>query len=201
VFLRDAIAGREASKFVFTKYLSLALKRLQHWGNQVGLNTDALSFLTIAQISRGGNSQELSDQAERAQASHRINSQIECPSLIFSPEDLLSFVRLSSEPNFVGSGSVSAAGIVVKQDTRAEHLFGKIALIESADPGYDWLFSAGIVGLVTMFGGGNSHMAVRCAELSLPAAIGVGESLFISAAKSTRIDLEPENRQLRFGAA
>ena len=48
-------------------------------------------------------------------------------------------------------------------------------LIPSADPGYDWLLARGIAGLVTMFGGANSHMAVRAAECSLPAAIGVGE--------------------------
>ena len=32
--------------------------------------------------------------------------------------------------------------------------------------------------LVTMFGGVNSHMAIRCSELGIPAAIGVGERSF-----------------------
>ena len=51
-------------------------------------------------------------------------------------------------------------------------------LIESADPGYDWIFSHEIKGLITKFGGINSHMAIRCAEFNLPAAIGCGDKLF-----------------------
>ena len=35
-----------------------------------------------------------------------------------------------------------------------------------------------ILGLVTKFGGINSHMAIRCSELSIPAVIGCGEQIF-----------------------
>jgi len=55
---------------------------------------------------------------------------------------------------------------------------GHIICIESADPGFDWLFSRGIVGLITKFGGSNSHMGIRCAEFSIPAPIGCGKYLF-----------------------
>ena len=58
-------------------------------------------------------------------------------------------------------------------------------LIPNADPGYDWLLARDIAGLITMYGGANSHMAVRAAELGIPAAIGVGELLYR--------DLEPAN--------
>jgi phosphoenolpyruvate-protein kinase (PTS system EI component) len=51
-------------------------------------------------------------------------------------------------------------------------------LVEQADPGYDWIFSHKIRGLVTKYGGSNSHMAIRCAELGIPAAIGVGDGLY-----------------------
>jgi len=40
------------------------------------------------------------------------------------------------------------------------------------------LFSKNIAGLVTQFGGANSHMAIRCAELGIPAVIGAGEKNF-----------------------
>ena len=52
---------------------------------------------------------------------------------------------------------------------------GKIILIKNADPGYDYIFNYKIKGLITMYGGSNSHMAIRCLELNLPAAIGVGK--------------------------
>ena len=53
-----------------------------------------------------------------------------------------------------------------------------IIFIENADPGYDFIFSYKIKGLVTKYGGANSHMAIRCAELNLPSLIGVGERNF-----------------------
>ena len=65
-----------------------------------------------------------------------------------------------------------------------------IICIENADPGYDFLFSKNIKGLITKYGGQNSHMAIRCAELNLPALIGVGEETYnkIKKNKSIKID-------------
>ena len=41
-------------------------------------------------------------------------------------------------------------------------------------------FSHKIKGLVTKYGGFNSHMSIRCSELNIPAAIGVGDEIFES---------------------
>ena len=72
---------------------------------------------------------------------------------------------------------------------------GKIVLIKQADPGFDWIFGRKISGLITQFGGSNSHMAIRSAELGIPAAIGVGEIIYKSLAKASIIELNPlENR-------
>ena len=76
-------------------------------------------------------------------------------------------------------------------------LAGKIALIPRADPGYDWLFGRNIAGLITMYGGANSHMAIRAAEFGMPAAIGVGEILYQKLAAASVIELNPGGRQLR----
>ena len=56
-------------------------------------------------------------------------------------------------------------------------MFDKIVLIENADPGFDFLFSYKIKGLITKYGGANSHMAIRCMELGLPAIIGSGDKI------------------------
>jgi hypothetical protein len=45
-------------------------------------------------------------------------------------------------------------------------------------PGFDWLFAYPIAGLITAWGGANSHMAIRAGELDLPAVIGAGEVLY-----------------------
>lgn len=74
---------------------------------------------------------------------------------------------------------------------------GAVVLIPQADPGYDWLFGQGIAGLITMYGGANSHMAIRSAEFGLPAAIGIGEQLYKQLSQAQEIELDPANNVMR----
>ena len=62
-------------------------------------------------------------------------------------------------------------------------------MIENADPGYDFIFNKKISGLITKYGGANSHMSIRCMEENLPACIGVGESQFNILKNSRTIEL------------
>lgn len=82
----------------------------------------------------------------------------------------------------------SAAAVADRSDKN--QLAGKIVCIPNADPGYDWLFAYPIAGLITAWGGANSHMAIRAGELGLPAIIGAGERSFRqwSAASCLHID-------------
>ena len=73
-------------------------------------------------------------------------------------------------------------------------LVGKAVLISSADPGYDWIFSKNIGSLITEWGGINSHMAIRCEELGIPAIIGVGNSRYKSISKSRNIEIDCQSR-------
>ena len=95
----------------------------------------------------------------------------------------------NSIANFVTQTRVEAQIIDITADPDGD-VAGKIVLIPSADPGYDSLLARGIAGLITMFGGANSHMAVRAAESSLPAAIGVGERKYqqLVSAVTVRLD-------------
>ena len=70
-------------------------------------------------------------------------------------------------------------------------------LIQSADPGYDWIFSHGIGGFITMYGGVNSHMAIRAAEINLPAAVGVGEKLYEKIENMRQVELDCANHVIR----
>ena len=47
-----------------------------------------------------------------------------------------------------------------------------------------------------MFGGINSHMAIRCSELGIPAAIGVGERLFKEIVNSKTIRLNTATEKI-----
>ena len=65
----------------------------------------------------------------------------------------------------------------------------KIVCIENADPGFDFIFTHKIKGLITKFGGFNSHMSIRCSEMNIPAAVGVGNDIYQSLSNKNTIEL------------
>ena len=75
-------------------------------------------------------------------------------------------------------------------------LKNKIVLIENADPGFDFLFSHNIKGLITQYGGVNSHMAIRCMENNIPAAIGVGGKKFNFYKSCKKIELDCQSKKI-----
>ena len=111
------------------------------------------------------------------------------PGLVTSTEDLFAFEEEIAKPNFVSGKSLTADIIEVAGNTDKD-LSGHLILIESADPGYDWLFSHEIAGLITKYGGVASHMAIRCSEFHLPAVIGCGELLYEQLKSAKRIHLD-----------
>ena len=105
----------------------------------------------------------------------------------------------SSQPNYVGSGRVSSEVVTLSSDVinhNNSSLGQIILLIPQADPGFDWIFGHDIAGLITQYGGGNSHMAIRASEFGLPAAIGVGEALYKSLSRASVIELDATNRKI-----
>ena len=92
--------------------------------------------------------------------------------------------------------NITAETSYVSSELNNTNLNNKIVLIENADPGYDWIFSEEIAGLITKFGGANSHMSIRCAEFSIPAAIGCGEQRFEKLKNSQKINLDCSSRSI-----
>ena len=77
-----------------------------------------------------------------------------------------------------------------------ESFAGRILFVPSADPGFDWIFTRGIAGFVTQFGGANSHMAIRAGELGIPAVIGAGEALFQRWRTARKLCLDCTNQKV-----
>jgi hypothetical protein len=199
-FIKAAIEGRESSKFAFTRSLSDALRIFRELGEECGLSADDCSYADIACIHRlNASSENVADELRRSvddgRARHAITRSLVMPPLVIDPRDAYAFEIGDGEPNFVTLAS--ATGRVAFVDEGLDRLRGSVLFIPSADPGYDWVFAHDIAGFVTMYGGANSHMAIRAAELNLPAVIGAGEVLFKRWAAARVLELDCANRQVR----
>ena len=51
--------------------------------------------------------------------------------------------------------------ILYLNNNNIQSLDNKIVCINGADPGYDFIFDHKIIGLITEYGGANSHMSIR----------------------------------------
>jgi len=197
-FLQAGIELREYAKFVFTRNLSDALSLFRDWGGRYGFSTDELAYANIGcirELYAGADDPKavLARSIDEGKARYRETSQLWLPPLITKPEDVWAFHVPECEPNFVTQGSVT--GSVVKPEQR-DRLAGAIVFIPSADPGFDWLFSHPIAGLVTAYGGVNSHMAIRANELGLPAVIGAGDTLFRQWSQAQRLHIDCAGRRV-----
>jgi glutamine kinase len=205
LFLRQAIEGREYAKFAFTRNLSLALDALVDWAEPLGVSREDLAYIEIHTLMALRNSasspkelsQELLTEAAKGRAEHEQIQVIELPPLLCTAEDFNVFLYPATQPNFVGTGAVRGNCVDLSHSSDEQDLAGKIAMIPQADPGYDWLFGRQIAGLITMYGGANSHMAIRAAEFGLPAALGIGETQYRSLATAHSLELDAGNRTIR----
>ena len=125
-----------------------------------------------------------------------INRKSKLPYLITNFNDFFIASNLLTKPNFVTSKIITRKVIEIKNKKSDLNLFNKIILIENADPGFDWIFSKRIGGLITKYGGVNSHMSIRCEELNIPAVIGLGNDNFEKIKNDSLITINCKNKQL-----
>ena len=206
-FLQCAIAGREYSKFIFTRYISLILDLIQAIGARYGFSPQELEHvpITVFQQLRGGIDASktlkalLQTTIEQGALDYCFAQAIELPPLITNKSDFYAFFVPKTLPNFIGNQKAEAPLVYLKNSDQMDGaaLRDKIVLIEKADPGFDWILNYAIAGLITAYGGPNSHMAIRSAECHLPAAIGIGEALFDSLKTAQLVHLDCANHTLK----
>ncbi len=203
-YAATAIAGREWAKLIFTRSLSDGLEAIARFGERHGLGRDDLAHVPLDAIIRaaGGATADvrprLADRAAEGRAAVDFARALRLGYLVRGVRDVYVAPLHRSAASFVGRGCVEARAVVVDGATTGDDdLRGAIACIEHADPGFDWIFARGIAALVTQYGGSNSHMAIRCAELRLPAALGCGALAFARLVRSARIELDCDARLVR----
>lgn len=197
-FIKIAIEGREYSKFIFTKSLSEAMSLFKELGKENGFTVEECSYSDINIIktlysSSGNVKDSFKDSIAYGKNIYSITNKIVLPPLIARHEDIWSFSQPSFEPNFITLKNITAEVTYVDS---SKDLDGKILFIPSADPGYDWIFSHKIAGFITMYGGMNSHMAIRAGELGIPAVIGAGEVLYSMWKKGKLLYIDCANKKV-----
>ena len=196
-YISEATVGREYGKFVFTRSLSDMLELLANFAEVNGLSRNEIShvplesILDIVKNSNENNIEEkLRDISELESENHQISVAIRLPHIISDQAGVHIIPFQVSHPNFITHKKVSAQCLVLGSSINKLSLKDKVIIIEGADPGFDWIFSQKIAGLITKYGGVNSHMAIRCAEFGIPAAIGCGEQRYDMLIKSNKGHLD-----------
>ncbi len=195
-FIKQSIKLREYSKFVFSKSIDLIFENLEQLGKKYNISKEELSYLDIQKIlnmyfnySNYQSIQSLKDNIKQNKEEYYKNFNINLPDIITDGKDLFVQKSQKTKINFISNKIINSRIIDFKYANLKKKL-NSVVCIENADPGFDFLFSKNIKGLVTKYGGQNSHMAIRCAELNLPALIGVGEENYnkIKSSKFIKID-------------
>lgn len=199
-FVQESRALREWAKYVFSRHLSGAMDQIAAEAAACGVDRETLSWLTLEQWAHGcaldapRRRNQLEAAAMLARQRHSEEGAVIVAPLLARPQDRWVADSLGVLPNFVGNHQVEGP-VRLLGDNRPRggdvSLRGTIVAVRQADPGFDWLFDCGISGLVTCWGGANSHMAIRCAELGVAAAIGCGEGLFAEAERAERARIDP----------
>ena len=203
-YAEKAIKGREYGKFIFTKHLSSILEYATEWGEIKGFDRSDMSMLNINDILNILNAPLTNDvklfyqeKINKAQKNYEIATSFKLSYLIRSVRDVHIVPMQRSFPNFIGNKRIEAEVIeLTPHMAKIPSLENKIVCIEGADPGYDWIFTRAIAGLITKYGGANSHMAIRSAEYNLPAAIGCGEQPYERVLNAKKCLLDCQGKRL-----
>ena len=203
-FAAEAIKQREYSKYIFTKAIDEIFSCLKDLGKEVKINSNDLEHISIKTILEAYNNLSveklglfLKKEINKNKRYYKVSSSIKLPDVITSPKDVFFHYETQATGNFVTnlkvSGKIKILNKKNMQNVKVK-LDNQIIFIENADPGFDFIFYHNIKGLVTKYGGSNSHMAIRCMELGIPAVIGLGEKKYDFFSKQTNIQIDCLNK-------
>jgi len=204
-FIKTVIEGREYSKYIFTKSLSDMLMLFKQLVQSCGFSLEDAAYANIEIIndiysSAADVKDIIGNSVAHGKKRYAQTKAINLPALIIDPEEVYGFHQMETEPNFVTTkcirGEITVLDKILNKTDSIHDIKDRIVFISSADPGFDWIFARGLKGLVTKYGGINSHMAIRAAELSLPAIIGCGEKLYYSLASADTIEIDCLNKKV-----
>jgi hypothetical protein len=141
-YARQAIAGRERAKFVFSRHLSDILEYITIWGNEIGLSRDDLSFLDVQDVLKENVQTILcdkkiyySDMSLKGRKLFELSRGLKLGYIIRSEGDISVIPQHRSAPNFVGDTEIERNIIILNSNSDSNiKLKDLIVCIENADP-------------------------------------------------------------------
>ena len=201
-FAKKSIENREYSKLIFTKSIDEVFKNLKKLAKEINIDINKFQHLDIDIILKSFNNLEqerlrkiISRNISINKASYKFSQSILSPDVISESKNFYYFHNLNCKENYITKKTKIGEIIELNKSSNFKSVMNKIVLIENADPGFDFLFSYKIEGLITKYGGANSHMAIRCMELGLPAIIGVGDKIYDQLSLSKKIFIDCNNKK------
>ena len=198
--------NREYFKFVYSNSVDVIIKMIERVAKLVSISEEKISFIPIDCItnycfdSDEDYRNHLLEISEKNEQEYKENLSLILPDVITCVNDLTNVEFSEGRPNFVTEKQIEAETFFLDDskdlEKKKDIIKGKIVLMVKAEPGNDWIFECGIVGLITMYGGAASHMAIRCAENDIPAAIGCGPQLFNAIKEEKRICINCKERKI-----
>ena len=195
-FSSSAIRQREYFKFEFTKTLSLILEMILKFGEMTDIKRHDLSWISPDDLRNL--TPDMDPDTIRMRLTGKIaerhdlyaeNLAMLLPEVIVNELSLDVIPVYEARPNFITSKKTEGEIVFIEQESEAD-VTDKIVAVTKADPGYEWIFAKGIRGFITKYGGAASHMAIRCAEFEIPAAIGCGEKIYSEILKMNYVKLD-----------
>ncbi len=201
-FAKESIENREYSKLIFTKSIDEIFKNLEKLASEINIDIKKFQHLDIDIILKSFNNLEqerlrktISRNIAINEDSYKFSQSIMSPDVITESKNFYHFHSLNCKENYITKKTKIGEVVLLNKLNNFRSVTNKIVLIENADPGFDFLFSYKIEGLITKYGGSNSHMAIRCMELGLPAIIGVGDKIYDQLSMSKKIFIDCNNKK------
>ena len=203
-FAKESIQLRELTKSIFTKAIDEIFLALIKLGKEIKVKRQDFEFLSIKTLITHYNyldSEKLYkiiiNEIKINKYNYEKTQNIKLPDVIINSNDIYCHYDVNNRGNFITDQNIVSEVIFYESQLDFNSLNNKIIFIENADPGYDFLFSYNIKGLVTKYGGANSHMAIRCLEENIPACIGLGEKKFEKFTNKNRIELDCKQKTIK----
>lgn len=184
--------ARERMKFLFSQSLHLFATKLKYQLARRGISECDASRVSWEELWTC-----LNDSISLSTSQTEYEPPVLLPDVIIPGLTNLEVITFSEAmPSYITNSIVKARVCVLERLGVKADVRGALVLLPNADPGYDFLFHSGALGIITKVGGPASHMCIRAIELQMPACIGCGESVYQKLAAAHSVVLDCGTRQI-----